>query len=153
MKRRTLPMPEGGVLGIDPGSSSGAIAYVLDAREAFAWPIAKMTDREIWDRINQLASIACLAVLERVSAMPKQGVASSFKFGASFGGLRMALIASGLRLELVTPTVWQGKMKCQTGGDKKVTREAAQRLFPGMKITNHNADALLLAEFGRRFLL
>tara|TARA_R100001460_G_scaffold27881_6_gene55917 strand:+ start:2709 stop:3164 length:456 start_codon:yes stop_codon:yes gene_type:complete len=146
-------LPEGGVLGIDPGSASGAISYVLSGSDAWAWPIKNMTEREVWDRVEVLAPIACLGVLERVNAMPKQGVASSFKFGASFGALHMALVACKLRYELVPPSVWQGKLNCRTGGDKKVSRDAAQRRFPGLKITNQTADALLIAEYGRLHLL
>jgi hypothetical protein len=41
-------------------------------------------------------------------------------------------------------------MKCRSGGDKKITKAAAQRLFPRMKVTHKNADALLIAEYGRR---
>jgi hypothetical protein len=37
-----------------------------------------------------------------------------------------------------------------TKGDKNVSKRKAQELFPQLKITHATADALLLAEFGRR---
>lgn len=40
--------------------------------------------------------------------------------------------------------------KCQTKGDKKISRSRAQELFPDAKVTHWNADALLIAEFNRR---
>ena len=154
MKRRQTRrlFPLGGVLAIDPGSSSGCIAYVVSAKQAWVWPIKNMTLPEIYHRIQKLSLIARIGVLERVGAMPKQGVASSFKFGASFGGLQMALVACGIRYELVAPSVWQKALKCQSGGDKKITREAAQRLFPGVLVIHDTADALLIGEYGRKFL-
>lgn len=154
MVRRVRPCyPEGGVIGLDPGSSSGAIAYVA-GDEGWAWPIEKMTTHEVWARIRLLAQVARLGVLERVHAMPKQGVSSSFKFGASFGAMDMALIAVGrLRVELVQPAKWQrAVMKKTTKGDKRVSREFAQRRFPGLHITDKTADALLIAEYGRLYL-
>jgi hypothetical protein len=43
-------------------------------------------------------------------------------------------------------------MQCLTKGDKNVSKAAAQRLWPKLKITHANADALLIAEYGRQFL-
>jgi len=152
MKRqRRLPPPAGGCIGVDPGSSSGAIAYVVDGY-AQAWPLKNMTDAEVWWVLQKLGQIARIAVLERVNAMPKQGVSSTFKFGNSFGGLRMALTASGTPFQLVTPSKWQGALNCRTGGDKKITRDLAQRTFPSLKVTNQTADALLLCVYADRFL-
>lgn len=144
-----------GVLGIDPGRSSGSIAYVWrqDGKlHGEAFYLCDMTEYEIWDTLKRYSSKAKFAVLERVHAMPKQGVSSSFKFGTSYGELRMAIVAAGIRVEHITPQKWQKAMKCLSGGDKKVTRTRAQEVFPNIKITHKNADALLIAEFGRRFL-
>jgi hypothetical protein len=44
--------------------------------------------------------------------------------------------------------VWQKSLGCLTHGDKNVSKAAAQRLFPGMKITHATADALLIAYYG-----
>jgi hypothetical protein len=37
-------------------------------------------------------------------------------------------------------------------GDKNVTKRRAQQLFPQLKVTHAIADALLIAEYGRRVL-
>jgi hypothetical protein len=52
--------------------------------------------------------------------------------------------------EEVSPVKWQKVMGCLSKGDKNVTKAAAQRLFPDIKITHAIADALLIAEYGRR---
>jgi hypothetical protein len=41
-------------------------------------------------------------------------------------------------------------MQCLTGGDKNISKRRAQELFPSLKITHAVADALLIAEYGRR---
>jgi len=93
------------------------------------------------------------ALLERVHAMPKQGVSSTFKFGRSYGGLRMALAAARIPFDEATPGTWQRALGCLSGGDKNVTKRRAQELFPALRVTHAIADALLLAEFCRRRLL
>jgi len=150
-RRREHIIPWHGCIGVDPGSVSGSIAYVTK-EFAKSWPVASMTDREIWELMHLIGPKAEVAAVEQVHSMPKQGVASSFKFGASFGQLRMAVVACGVAFQLVTPNKWQTKMNCKTGGDKKITRELAQRLWPQLKITNNNADSLLLAEYARRHI-
>lgn len=50
----------------------------------------------------------------------------------------------------VTPQKWQQEMQCRSGGDKNVTKAAAQKRWPSDKITHANADASLIAEYCRR---
>lgn len=143
------PVPPGGFCGIDPGQSSGGIAYVTE-NFAIAW---KMPDTEanIWELLSRVARVAKLTVLERVGARPGQGASGTFKFGKNYGELMMAVTAVGARREFPTPSYWQGKMRCRTGGDKTITLRRAQELWPQLKITHAKADALLLAEYGRMF--
>ena len=136
-------------IGIDPGQS-GSVAVVFPSGNA-TWIKLDSTDHDIanWLREIQANSVSVCRI-ERVSAMPKQGVSSTFKFGRSFGFLQGLLVAFQIPFELVTPQKWQGFMSCRTAGDKNVSKAAAQRLFPSLKITHANADALLIAEYCRR---
>ncbi len=141
-------IPSGGYGGIDPGASGG-LAYVCgDFVKAWKMPD---TEADIWEVVKLLSQHSKLIVLEKVSSMPAQGVASTFKFGMSYGGLRMALAAAGARREFVTPAKWQGDLKCRTKGNKNITKTKAQELWPNLRITHAIADALLLAEYGRVF--
>lgn len=141
-------------LGIDPGAN-GALA-VLDYQSVIVdvCLFAKATERDRCEFLDSLqermGTVPMRAMLEQVSAMPKQGVVSTFKFGESFGFLRGMLSAMQIPFELVRPQRWQKDLGCRSAGDKNVTKTAAQRLWPQHKVTHGNADALLIAEFGRR---
>lgn len=137
-------------LGIDPGAS-GALALV-DAKGCYVEHIRLAeTEHDVSFWLRGWASSIRWAALERVSSMPRQGVASSFAFGSSYGFVRGLLVAFDIPHELVSPAVWQGAMKCRSGGNKRVTKAAAQALFSGaVKVVHANADALLLAEWVRR---
>lgn len=143
------------ILGIDPGASGG-IAWInwseSDGRlygvKAHKMPETPRDLAELLDGYTDTYGLS--AVIERVSSRPGQGVSSTFKFGANFGMLQGVLAALEIPYDLVTPTVWQKAMGCLSGGDKNRTKAAAQRLFPSLKITHATADALLLAEYGRR---
>lgn len=133
-------------IGIDPGAAGG-IAAIKGG--PLAWPMPE-TERDIWDLMKYFAKEPSFIVIERVHSMPKQGVASSFKFGMSYGALRMAIVASGIPFEDVTPQKWMKALGCLTGGDKNVTKQRAQSLFPKLKVTHKIADSLLIAEYCRR---
>lgn len=135
-------------IGIDPGAS-GSIAVIHTG--CVHWTKNTESPHDMSDFLKSWKDIGdCYAFIELVSAMPKQGVSSTFKFGASYGLLRGLLVANRIPFEEVTPVRWQNAMKCRSGGDKNVTKRRAQQLFPDEKITHANADAILLAEYCRR---
>jgi hypothetical protein len=137
------------VVGVDPGYS-GAIVVMDMSGTVAAQARLDWTEHDIHDAIAPFEGLVKMSYLERVHAMPKQGVSSTFKFGTSYGFCRGVLVCCRMPFTEVTPAKWQTVMKCRSGGDKKVTKAAAQRLFPSMKVTHRNADALLIAEYGRR---
>jgi Holliday junction resolvasome RuvABC endonuclease subunit len=136
-------------LGVDPGAS-GAFAVVTANGQCEGWIKSKETEHDVATWLRERAMRIRAGLLEQVHSMPKQGVASSFKFGMSYGFCRGILVASGVAFETITPLKWQQAMRCCTGGDKNVSKAAAQRLWPTEKITHANADALLIAELCRR---
>ncbi len=145
-------------LGIDPGQSGG-IAWRRNSygpNEAGATPMPK-TEREILEVVGDYAISTRFCIIEKVHAMPQQGVSSTFKFGVGYGGLRMALIATGVPFDEVTPQAWQKglgipkKKKTESKTQWKNRLKAkAQQLFPSLDVTLATADALLIAEFCRR---
>lgn len=98
-------------------------------------------------------------VLEKVNAMPGQGVVSMFNFGQNFGFIQGVLKACEIPFELVPPQKW--KKEFSVTGDKNTSIEVAKRLFPGVQLKastrctkDHDgmAEALLMAEYARRRL-
>lgn len=135
-------------IGVDPGKS-GSIAFVCGDT---AWTVPNdSTHKDLFDAIEDAKSIAPIrfALIERVSASPQMGTVSAFSFGQSYGSLEMLLTCAGVPFERITPVTWQNAMKCRTGGDKNVSKQRAQELFPTVKVTHKNADALLLAKLAQ----
>ena len=72
-------------LGIDPGMS-GAWAIITGRKIISVCRAKDKTGAEIkdWLRVQVIANPDMTAAIEQVHSMPKQGVASSFKFGMSY---------------------------------------------------------------------
>jgi Holliday junction resolvasome RuvABC endonuclease subunit len=140
-------------IGVDPGMS-GAIVVLRDGRASFVKNSETPHDiahfLRVWLADMDTLGIPYYALIERVNAMPKQGVSSTFKFGQSYGMLRGFLVALSIPFEEVSPVKWQTAMGCRTGGDKNISKARAQQLFPNIKVTHAIADALLIAEHCRR---
>ena len=140
-------------IGADPGVSGG-IALISDLWHSVeVWPMPD-TERDLWELIERyIPNENCIAMIEDVHAFPgdKQRVKQLATFMRNYGGLRMALIGNGVAMEKVSPQKWQKYLGCLTKGDKKISKGRAQELFPGVKgITLKTADALLIAEYGKR---
>lgn len=136
------------IIGIDPGASGGIAFNNGTAPYAHKMP---ETEADLKELLLSETSAPCFAYLELVHAMPKQGVTSSFNFGRNYGFIRGILIGMEIPFEDVRPQQWQKMMGCMTKGDKNVSKQKAQQLFPGLTgITHFMADALLIAEYGRR---
>lgn len=146
------------ILGIDPGLS-GALGFYFPAVQRVALEDIPTADGEVSSpalaaRVKVFKP--SMVVLERVHAMPKQGVSSTFKFGMSFGEVRGVIGALGIPLYLVTPQTW--KKHYRLGADKEESRNKAIQLFPNnadrldKKRHHGRAEAALLAKYGAEFL-
>ena len=144
-------------IGIDPGANGG-IAWVR-GNESEAVAIQHLTERLAWEYIAAMEDGETIARIEKVSAMPGNGVTGMFRFGQSYGFLRGCLVASGIPFDEVTPQRWQKefglivKGKISQTEKKNRNKAKAQQLFPQMAsltITHAKADALLIAEYARR---
>lgn len=147
------------VIGIDPGKSGG-IASINDVGRIIAAKLPATT-RDLYELIDSLATAGSYVFVESVHAGPKMGSCAAFKFGQGVGEIHMACIALELPVHYVAPQKWQralgllSKARGLGEGDtakKNHNKARAQELFPGIKITHHIADALLIAEYGRRSL-
>ena len=140
-------------IGVDPGAN-GCAAVINELAEVVAQVRFKnATPHDIWHQFCQhfaLTDKRCHAVVERVRSTPQMGVVSAFTFGCNYSQARAFLIAGGVPFEEVIPQRWQKFLGCMSKGDKNVTKARAQELFPSVKITHGNADALLIAWYALR---
>lgn len=145
------------MLGIDPGLHGG-YALIDDGRViAEPFPLAG-NEVDLAELATDWRSLEPdIAVLERVGAMPRQGVVSTFSFGRRVGELRGVLAALGIRYYEVRPQEWQRAVLAGTTRDKAATIEWARRAYPAARLVlpgcrvPHSglADSLALAEYGR----
>lgn len=150
------------ILGIDPGLS-GALAFYDTVSEALVvmdMPTVEVTRNGKSKREVSPALVADMvagkgvekAFMERVSAMPGQGVSSMFSFGRSSGVVEGVLAAYEIPTTLVTPQAWMKAMGVRAGKDG--SRERAMQLFPQYSMTfsrkkdDGRSDAALIAKFG-----
>jgi len=142
-------------IGIDPGAS-GAIAWIDERGRSC---VEKMPDtlQDLWDLIQSIGfevpdfkPYEVKAYIEQVSSSPQMGVVSAFSFGRGYGNLEMALTANAIPFERVRPQVWQKAMGCMTKGNKNISKQKAQELFPDKKVIHATADALLIALYGTK---
>lgn len=160
------------IVGIDPGLNGalaifGAAVTVIDApRLDVGRGMLDVAAIVTWLRQQQ----SDLVVVEKQQAMPRfrrnaetgktekidQGVVSTFTTGYGFGLYVGVLEGIGLRYAVVTPQAWQKELYAgMPGVGKERSLLAASRLWPEIKIpkSRHGrADALLIAEYGRRKL-
>jgi len=141
------------VIGIDPGVSGGITIYQDGHVEAHNMP---KTLGDIYLLLLQYTTDNTHCFLERVHSMPKQGVASSFKFGQAYGRLEAITIALRFKTESVTPQAWTRWYSLGTRGNKTNTqwknklKEKAQQLYPNANVTRENADSVLIMHYGLR---
>lgn len=159
-------------IGLDPGST-GAMAAVNSKGELLEWdrfPTAKVGKKKMlyipgvvtWIEERCASSFHgdLRVTIEKVHAMPGQGVTSMFSFGRSFGILEGIVTAQHLPIQYAAPQAWQKVMLAGKPRGKGATKTsavaAALELWPQLhktlkvKAAWGVADAALIAEYGRR---
>ena len=123
-------------IGIDPGKNGGfAIIDVeelaLSSVEAYPMDEKSLVDsmRFVSEAFSKNEIRCCL---ERVGAMPEQGVTSMFTFGAGYGFIQGVLTAYGIPYQVVPPQTW--KKAFSLNSNKQTSIEVCQRLFPNISL-------------------
>lgn len=154
------------VIGVDPGANGG-LAVFVPGRNAKAVKMPKDI-AELRDFFAYYAEIyKPIVFLEKLSVRPDdvmvQGDKAALgklyriqKMMANFEHLKAIIETSGIPYVLVHPASWQTKLKLRERGvhEEKADRkrryqQRAAALYPEVKVTLWNADALLLMHFGR----
>jgi crossover junction endodeoxyribonuclease RuvC len=96
-----------------------------------------------------------VAFIERAGSMPRQGIASAFRYGRAVGAIESVIAANGIPMELIEPSVWKRALHLP-GKDKEAARQLALQLFPdkhpllARKKDHGRAEAALIALVGLR---
>jgi crossover junction endodeoxyribonuclease RuvC len=149
------------ILGVDPGAS-GALAFFepLEGLTVIDMPTLEVKRGGKAKREISPAMLAAeirsmepdAAVIEKVGAMPGQGVSSMFQFGRSVGMVEGVLAALQIPYEYVTPQTWQKAVGAR--GGKDASRLRAMEIYPAyaneFRLKKHDgrADASLIAWYG-----
>jgi crossover junction endodeoxyribonuclease RuvC len=162
------------IAGLDPGLHGALGLYATDEPDRIdVWdlPKVKVTKRKkegleidwlgfcsLLETIKKCSPD--LVVIEAVHSMPKQGVASSFAFGDTFGGQRQLMrYILDCRIALVPPQTWKRMMKVGTSTDDIYVKTCA--MFPRHKdlwvtprgrILHDRCEAAMIAKYGQLIL-
>ena len=150
-------------LGIDIGLD-GAIALIEngDLLEVHDMPTVTLERNNKSKRMVNAAELARLirqsapgcAYLERLNAMPGQGVTSMFSMGQSLGVVLGILAALDIPTTTIPPRTWQKALDVPAGKDG--SRYRAAQLFPShadkfARVKDDGrSDATLIAAYGAR---
>lgn len=159
------------VAGVDPGIH-GALAFfntVTGDLEVYETPLLPLlpgtnvktkryVDLRATARLVELyAADTAFAVVEKVGAMPENGVVSMFRFGYVTGAVTGVLAGQFIPLHETMPAVWKAQMGLTH--DKKLSIAMAKRKFPkhahlferkvrNGRLPDGQAEAAMLALFG-----
>jgi crossover junction endodeoxyribonuclease RuvC len=125
------------VMSIDPGLSGAIAVFIGDTlHDIIDTPTHELVRNAKIKRQISASALASIfkeydpghVVVERVSAMPGQGVTSMFSFGRSFGVIEGILAAYELPVTYVMPAVWTKGIG--RGAGKDASRARACELYP-----------------------
>ena len=147
-------------IGIDPGAKGGyaVISKSETGQAVFVYPWDDTFFAMEMANLMSLKSQGIVAAVEKVGAMPGQGVTSMFNFGKNAGYIEGVLSALGIPYQLVPPAKWKKEFSL-IGKDKQASIITCRKLFPELDLkrtercrtdSDGKAEATLLAEYARR---
>lgn len=150
------------VIGVDPGAKGGmaAVTYIMDT----AYPdtvekVVRVIPFNENDYIRMMLDNSLrsnIFYIEKVNAMPNQGVTSMFNFGKNFGWIIGAAEATGYGVHYVRPQEWK-KYFGLIGTDKQASIAKCKELYPDVDLkrtercktdSDGMAEAILIATYG-----
>jgi crossover junction endodeoxyribonuclease RuvC len=128
------------VLGIDPGITGGlSIVEMTDGAapvlvETIDIPVTGSGAKERVDvagiRNFIEAHHPARALIERAGAMPKQGIASTFKYGRATGAIEAAITLCSIPVEIIEASAWK-RFWHLPGKDKESARQGFAAVSSG----------------------
>jgi hypothetical protein len=153
------------VLGVDPGlagamcvinvvdDAAPELIGVLDLPTVGDGAKRRIDARAVSDWIQRYAPQ--IAYIELAGVLPRQGIASGFRYGRAVGSLETVVALAGISTSIVAPAKWKAFFGL-VGSDKENDRLKALQLFPlahdqlTLKKHHQRADSILLALYGAK---
>lgn len=147
-------------IGIDPGKSGAlAVIYTDDASRLFRTRVVPFDGPAYLETLLTCVDNRVVCCVEKVGAMPGQGVVSMFNFGHNLGLIEGMLQALKIPYQLIPPQTW--KKEFSLSSNKQSSIDVCKKLFPTVNLlptarsrkdNDGMAEALLMAEYARRRL-
>ena len=149
-------------IGIDPGAKGGFAEIIQDPQgqyvNVFAWDEAAFVKemRDIGLRLKNPEGCV-IAAVEKVGAMPHQGVVSTFSFGTNYGFILGVLRGLNIPFQTVPPREW--KKMFGLNSDKARSIEVCRRLYPDVDLkrtdrcrvdSDGKAESILIGTYAMR---
>ena len=142
------------ILGIDPGKM-GAIA-IIKGKKVTAYKFPKeLEDLSVIVKmyVDKYKTEDIKVLIEHVHAFPTDSRPSAFSFGRNLGHWEGVLSTFELEIDTVAPRTWQSFYDIPVIKNKHERKHwlknKALELFPKLKITLANCDALLIANYAK----
>lgn len=152
------------ILGVDPGASGALVILDTEKNTLSVFDMPTVEIKRGTRNVRQVSAQLIVDILspftvdhayvERVGAMPGQGVSSMFAFGRAAGVVEGVLAALRIPTTYVTPQEWQKAMRVVGGKDG--SRNRASQLWPGQSThfarvkDDGRSDAALIAAYGAK---
>jgi len=147
------------LLGIDPGKKGGLAVMKNGKIEDVMGMVVggKDLDLEYIALWIVDAGTIDLAIIEKVTARPDQGVVSALTFGKVTGAIHGILATLKIPRQEVTPQAWKKVILAGTDRSKQATVDYVKKKYPGIDLRGSLqsrkshlgiVDAICLAEYG-----
>ena len=145
-------------IGIDPGKNGGYALICDNEPDVHPWDDDGFVTWMVGVRaVAKANNQRVVAAVEKVGAMPGQGVSSTFSFGQSYGFILGVLQALEIPYQTVPPRKWKAEFGLNS--DKSKSIEVCKRLFPDVdllptrrcrKESDGMAESLLICLYAKR---
>lgn len=148
-------------VGVDPGKDGG-VSIIWEDYSVTSVPWSNNDYIELMNEVKSKSvyeKLPMVCCVEKVGAMPGQGVTSMFNFGKSAGFIEGVLQVLRVPYQLIAPREWKKEFGLNSNKQKSV--EVCRKLFPKVSLKrterckkDHDgmAESLLMAEYAKRKL-
>jgi hypothetical protein len=152
------------LVGVDPGLSGSVVWWasweasriISHPMGASATELLEMTTE--WDPMYvDSHKVVYIEEVSGFAGRPQPG-SRMFKFGRNFGNLEMLFVKEEFEIRRVRPQTWQKhfSLLSRKGEEKPAHKKRlcalARELYPKVKVTMLNCDALLILRYGKETL-